>query len=112
MDVELPRLADTLVEGTVARWLKSAGDSVRKGEPLAEIDTDKVSSELEAPADGLLAEILVPAGETVEVGRVIARITITDEATMGRREAAQPKLAPASVSISQGPQTRPHRGLS
>ena len=112
MDVELPRLADTLVEGTVVRWLKSAGDSVRKGEPLAEIDTDKVSSELEAPADGVLAEILVPAGETVEVGRVIARITIADEATVASREDAEPKLAPSSVSISQAPQPTTHRGLS
>ncbi len=111
MDIELPRLADTLVEGTVARWLKSAGDSVRKGEPLVEIDTDKVSSELEAPADGVLAEILVQAGETVEVGRVIARITIEDEPIVASREKAEPTLVPSSVSISQAPQ-QTHRGLS
>jgi 2-oxoglutarate dehydrogenase E2 component (dihydrolipoamide succinyltransferase) len=73
MDVELPKLADTLVEGTVSRWLKQAGETVRKGEPLVEIETDKVNSELEAPADGVL-EILVAAGETVPVGQVIARI--------------------------------------
>jgi 2-oxoglutarate dehydrogenase E2 component (dihydrolipoamide succinyltransferase) len=73
MDVELPKLADTLVEGTVSRWLKQAGEAVRKGEPLVEIETDKVNSELEAPADGVL-EILVAAGETVPVGQVIARI--------------------------------------
>ncbi len=74
MDVELPKLADTLVEGTVARWLKQPGQAVRKGEPLVEIETDKVSSELEAPADGVL-EIVVAAGETVPVGQVIARIS-------------------------------------
>ncbi len=73
VDVELPKLADTLVEGTVSRWLKQPGETVRKGEPLVEIETDKVSSELEAPADGVL-EILVAAGETVPVGQVIARI--------------------------------------
>ena len=74
MDVELPKLADTLVEGTVSRWLKRTGEHVAKGEPLVEIETDKVNTELEAPADGVLTEILVPEGETVEVGRVIARI--------------------------------------
>ncbi|HEX6547135.1 MAG TPA: 2-oxo acid dehydrogenase subunit E2 [Candidatus Dormibacteraeota bacterium] len=74
MDVELPKLADTLVEGTVARWLKRPGEAVRKGEPLVEIETDKINSELEAPASGVLAEVLVPEGETVPVGAVLARI--------------------------------------
>ncbi len=74
MDVELPKLADTLVEGTVARWYKQPGEAVTKGEPLAEIETDKVNSDLEAPADGVLAEVLVAAGTTVAVGAVIARI--------------------------------------
>jgi len=72
MDVELPKLADTLVEGTVSRWLKQAGEAVRKGEPLVEIETDKVNSELEAPADGVL-EILVAAGEkTLRDAKTIA----------------------------------------
>ena len=73
-DVELPRLAETLVEGTVSRWLKRPGDQVRKGEALVEIETDKVNTELESPADGVLSEVLVAAGETVPVGRVLARI--------------------------------------
>jgi pyruvate dehydrogenase E2 component (dihydrolipoamide acetyltransferase) len=79
MDLELPRLADTLVEGTVTRWLKKAGERVREGEALVEIETDKVNSELAAPADGVLAEILVPEGETVPVGRLLARISTTGE---------------------------------
>ena len=74
MDVELPKLADTLVEGTVTRWLKHAGDRVRQGEPLVEVETDKVNTELEAPADGVLSELLAAEGETVPVGQVIARI--------------------------------------
>ena len=80
MDIELPKLADTVVEGTVARWLKQPGDRVRKGEPLVEIETDQVSSELESPADGVLVEIAVPAGETVPVGHVIARLGDVAEA--------------------------------
>ena len=55
MDFQLPRLADSLVESTVSRWLKKTGDPVRKGEPLVEIETDKVNAELESPIDGVLA---------------------------------------------------------
>lgn len=80
MDVELPQLADTLVEGTVSRWLRQIGEPVHRGEPLVEIETDKVNSELEAPVDGVLSEILVAEGTTVPVGEVIARIA-TGEAT-------------------------------
>ena len=74
MDFQLPRLADSLVESTVSRWLKKTGDPVRKGEPLVEIETDKVNAELESPIDGVLAEIVVPEGKTAAVGAVIARL--------------------------------------
>lgn len=75
MDVQLPRLAESLVEGTVTRWLKRPGDQVSAGEPLVEIETEKVNSELEAPESGILSEILAGEGQTVPVGSVIARIT-------------------------------------
>jgi len=75
VDFQLPRLADSLDESTVSRWLKKAGDRVRKGEPLVEIETDKVNAEIEAPVDGVLAEIVVPEGKDAPVGAVIARIT-------------------------------------
>jgi pyruvate dehydrogenase E2 component (dihydrolipoamide acetyltransferase) len=75
VDFQLPRLADSLVESTVSRWLKKAGDEVRKGEPLVEIETDKVNAELESPIDGVLAEIVVPEGRAAAVGAVIARLT-------------------------------------
>lgn len=75
MDFQLPKLADSLVESTVSRWLKKAGDEVRKGEPLVEIETDKVNAELESPIDGVLAEIVVSEGKTAAVGAVIARLT-------------------------------------
>ncbi len=74
MDVTLPRLADSLVEGLVSRWLKGPGDRVTRGEPLVEIETDKVNSEIESPCDGVLTEVLVEEGATVPVGEVIARI--------------------------------------
>ena len=74
MDVTLPKLADTAEEGLVARWLQRPGDRVTRGEPLVEIETDKANSEIESPADGVLAEVLVEEGTTVPVGEVIARI--------------------------------------
>ena len=102
MDVELPKLADTLVEGTVSRWLKQPGDAVRRGEPLVEIETDNVSSELESPADGVLAEVLVAAGETVPVGAVIARIE-PDGAPVGVHHAmTAPAPAPAAAPAGAG----------
>lgn len=80
MDVHLPKLAETLVEGTISRWLKRAGDRVSKGEPLVEVETDKVNSELESPASGVIHEILAAEGETVAMGAVIARIGEDGEA--------------------------------
>jgi 2-oxoglutarate dehydrogenase E2 component (dihydrolipoamide succinyltransferase) len=97
VDVELPKLADTLVEGTVSRWLKRTGERVRKGEPLVEIETDKVNSELEAPADGVLTEILVPEGETVEVGKVIARIEDGEQKAAPREQQSAAPSQPSPV---------------
>lgn len=74
MDVTLPRLADTLVEGVVTRWLKHPGERIARGEALVEIETDKVNSEIESPFEGVLVEILVEEGAVVPVGQVIARI--------------------------------------
>lgn len=73
-DVRLPRLADTLVEGTVTHWLKRPGDPVEEGEPLVEVETDKVNTEIESPAGGVLTEIVAEEGETVPVDALLARI--------------------------------------
>ena len=70
-DVTLPRLGQGMESGTIVRWLKSEGDQVEKGEPLYELDTDKVTQEVEADASGVLLRIAVQEGE-VEVGRTIA----------------------------------------
>jgi pyruvate/2-oxoglutarate dehydrogenase complex dihydrolipoamide acyltransferase (E2) component len=73
MNVEFPKLADTLVDGIVSAWYKKPGDAVRKGEPLFAVETDKVNADVESPHDGVLAEILVPEGERAEVGQLLAR---------------------------------------
>src|SRR5207302_5571224 len=72
--VRMPKLADTLVEGTLGRWLKQVGESVSQGEALASIETDKVTAELTSPAAGTLLEIMVDEGTTVAVETAIARI--------------------------------------
>jgi len=73
-DVQMPRLSDSMETGKIIRWLKKEGDEVKKGEPLVEIETDKVNSELESPYEGRLTEIVAAEGTTVAVGEVIARI--------------------------------------
>lgn len=73
-DVIMPQLGESVVEGTISRWLKNVGDAVRAYEPLLEVSTDKVDTEVPAPADGVLLEILVPAGQTVGKGVRLAVI--------------------------------------
>src|SRR5712692_4192614 len=72
-EVKLPRLGQGMESGTIVKWLKSEGDKVEKGEPLYELDTDKVTQEVEAEASGVLLKIAISSGE-VEVGRTIAMI--------------------------------------
>jgi 2-oxoglutarate dehydrogenase E2 component (dihydrolipoamide succinyltransferase) len=72
VDVTMPQLGETVTEGTITRWLKRVGDQVAADEPLFEVSTDKVDSEVPAPGSGVLTEILAPEGETVQVGARIA----------------------------------------
>ncbi len=73
-EITMPRLSDTMQEGTIARWLKKPGDTVKKGDILGEIETDKATMDLEAYDSGVLEQILVPEGETVPIGQTIAVI--------------------------------------
>ena len=73
-EVSMPKLGETVTEGVVSRWLKQAGDTVAFDDPLFEVSTDKVDSEIPSPYDGVLLEILVNEGETVPVGTPVARI--------------------------------------
>ena len=74
VDVIMPQMGVSVSEGTVTQWLKAVGESVNADEPLLEISTDKVDTEVPSPAYGVLTEILVQEGETVEVGTVIGRL--------------------------------------
>src|SRR3954465_6937416 len=73
-DVTMPRLSDSMEEGTILNWIVEEGGEVKRGEPLCEIETDKANMTYEADTDGVLLEIVVAEGETVELGEVIARI--------------------------------------
>jgi pyruvate dehydrogenase E2 component (dihydrolipoamide acetyltransferase) len=73
-EVVMPRMGETVDEGTVNVWYKAQGDQVSEGEPLLEIGTDKVDTDIPAPASGTLAQVKVPADETVPVGTVLAVI--------------------------------------
>src|SRR6266852_3438950 len=75
MDVLMPQLGETVAEGKITKWFKSAGDAVKPGDNLFEIETDKVSMEVPATEAGVLAEIRVPAGEVAPVGAVVAVIS-------------------------------------
>jgi pyruvate dehydrogenase E2 component (dihydrolipoamide acetyltransferase) len=106
-DVMMPQLGETVTEGTVTRWMKAVGDTVDRDEPLFEVSTDKVDSEVPSPAAGVLTEILVPEGETVEVGVKLAVIgdagaapaaapTAEVEPTPAPAEPPAPSAAPAA----------------
>ena len=94
-DIVMPRLSDSMEEGTILRWMKSPGDEVSLGEELVEIETDKANMVYEAPAGGTLIEILAAEGDTLPIGEVIARVgeagespSATATGAAGEREAA------------------------
>jgi acetoin:2,6-dichlorophenolindophenol oxidoreductase subunit beta len=95
VDVTMPRLSDSMEEGTILRWLKQPGDSVAKGEPLVEVETDKATIVYEAEQDGVLAEIAVEENGTVPLGAVIARLAVGGDAAA---PAAPARPAPAAES--------------
>src|ERR1700740_3800500 len=74
MNILMPQLGETVAEGKITKWFKSAGDAVAPGDNLFEIETDKVSMEVPATSAGVLAEIRVPAGEVAPVGAIVAVI--------------------------------------
>jgi len=84
-DVAVPALGESITEGTLAQWLKKPGEAVAADEPIATLETDKVSVDVPSPSAGVLSETLVNEGDTVAVGAVIARID--ENATAGAGDA-------------------------
>lgn len=91
-DIMTPALGESVTEATVARWAKKPGEAVRKDEILVELETDKVSLEVAAPADGVLESIVAEEGATVEPGAILGRVT---EGASAKPAAAAPAKAEA-----------------
>jgi pyruvate dehydrogenase E2 component (dihydrolipoamide acetyltransferase) len=104
--VTIPQMGESVIECTVTKWLKKAGDAVVRDEPLFEISSDKVDTEIPAPASGTLSEILVPEGKTVKINTVVAVI-------MGSSDAVEMSPAPdaqadsASVTVTESTEAPP-----
>ena len=98
-DVQLPALGESVTEGTVTRWLKRVGDTVAVDEPLVEISTDKVDTEIPSPVAGVLQQILVQEDETIEVGTVLA--------VVGESAAAEAPATPTAPPEAAAPQAQP-----
>jgi pyruvate dehydrogenase E2 component (dihydrolipoamide acetyltransferase) len=104
-EVKMPQMGESIAEGTIVRWLKQVGDTVKRDEPLYEISTDKVDAEIPAPASGTLSEILVKEGETVAVNTVVAVINGggARPAEAPKQETAQPQAAPPAEQKQEAP---------
>ncbi len=106
-DVVMPQMGESIVEGTLTKWLKKPGDRVERDEPLFEISTDKVDTEIPSPAAGTLSEVLVEEGKTVGINTVVARI---DESGAGAAKAEpslpQPRRSRAEASRRPAPEPR------
>ncbi|MEW6207639.1 MAG: dihydrolipoamide acetyltransferase family protein [Acidobacteriota bacterium] len=109
-EVKMPQMGESIAEGTIVRWLKTVGETVKRDEPLYEISTDKVDAEIPSPASGVLSEILVAEGQTVPVNTVVAIINggsakIVEPKPVEAKpvEAAPPKAAPVVEAPAPAP---------
>jgi pyruvate dehydrogenase E2 component (dihydrolipoamide acetyltransferase) len=114
IDVVMPQMGESITEGTLTKWLKKPGDTVARDEPLFEISTDKVDAEIPSPAAGILGEIKVQEGATVQVGTVVCNISdssaaVTAPATSATKEAApkEETVTPAAVATATSDQAVP-----
>ena len=108
IDVIMPQMGESIAEGTLSKWLKKVGDTVKRDEPIFEISTDKVDAEIPAPQAGVLAEILVTEGQTVAIQTVVARIeTAGASAAGGSAPAAAAPSAPAAPPPAPAPAPKP-----
>src|SRR5258708_17659295 len=105
IDVVMPQMGESIVEGTLTKWLKKKGEHVERDEPLFEISTDKVDTEIPSPAAGTLSEVLVEEGKTVGINTVVARIS--DGAPAAAAAPAKPAAAAAEPAKAEPPSQTP-----
>ncbi len=106
-DIIMPQMGESIVEGTITKWLKKPGDKVQRDEPLFEISTDKVDAEIPAPATGVLQDIKVSEGTTVGVNTVVGTIAVDGEASAAPAKAAPPASAPPAKEEKREDQKAP-----
>src|SRR5579884_2215140 len=97
VEIVMPRMSDTMETGTIVRWLKHEGDEVKRGEPIAEIETDKATMQLESYANGILQRVLLPEGKSAPIGTPIAVIAPPGE-TRAEKVATPAQASPAAPS--------------
>ena len=103
VDIVMPQMGESIFEGTITKWLKKPGDKVQRDEPLFEISTDKVDAEIPAPASGVLQDIKVVEGNTVQVNTVVGTIAADGEASAPPPSKAAPQAAvqpPANAPVA------------
>ena len=108
-DVVMPQMGESIVEGTLTKWLKKPGEHVERDEPLFEISTDKVDTEIPAPAAGTLSEVLVEEGKTVGINTVVARIDEAGGAAAAPQPAQPAQPAEPASSAPAPPVTQASR---
>src|SRR5437868_10618264 len=114
-EIRVPTLGESVTEATIGRWFKQPGDAVAADEPVVELETDKVTVEVPAPASGVLAEILAKDGETVAPGALLGQIQEGGVPAKAAPAAAKPAAAPAAkpaagakaIAPSPPPQAKP-----
>src|SRR6185295_4144126 len=102
-DIVVPTLGESVSEATVAKWLKKAGDAVRKDETLVELETDKVSVEVSAPEAGTLTEIVAKEGATVQIGALLGHLGAAGAQATPQTAAAAPTPKPAAAAPTPAP---------
>lgn len=108
-DVVMPQMGESITEGTLTKWLKKKGDTVERDEPLFEISTDKVDTEIPSPAAGVLTEVLVEEGATVEINTVVARIAEDGAGAVEAEPAAEEKIEEAKAEEKGAEPAAPRR---
>jgi pyruvate dehydrogenase E2 component (dihydrolipoamide acetyltransferase) len=106
-EIIMPQMGESIAEGTITKWLKKVGDSVKRDEPIFEISTDKVDAEIPAPVAGTLVEIRVAEGQTVAINTVVGVLGEAGEAVAAPPAAAKPAEAPAPAAATAPPPAAP-----
>src|SRR5664279_4476633 len=104
-DVVMPQMGVSVSEGTITKWLKQEGETVEADEPLLEISTDKIDTEVPSPASGVVTRILVQEGETVDVGTMLAQIGGAAGGAQPEPVAPEPEAVEPAAPVAAAPET-------